>query len=60
VKTGGPAAEAALAADAAEAIGAHVNALREALDDLEDELGGDKPRTPAPKTKMSTKGRMRP
>ena len=60
VAEGGPAAEAALAAAEIESISAHVESLRGALDDLEAELTGASPKTPAPGTRMATKARMRP
>lgn len=55
---GGAVAEAAIASEAAEAIGHRVAALREALDDLERDLGGDgaTTRTFAPRKG----GRLRP
>jgi voltage-gated sodium channel len=60
VAEGGPAGEAALAAAEIESIAAHVESLRGALDDLEQELAGARPKMPAPTTKMATKARMRP
>jgi voltage-gated sodium channel len=55
---GGVRAEAALAADTADAIASRVKVLRDALDDLERDLGGE----PASRTaqQVTTKARLRP
>jgi voltage-gated sodium channel len=59
IERGGPVAEAAIAAGAAEAIATRLQDLRETLDDLERDLGGEELRRRAPS--MPRKGgRIRP
>jgi len=58
---GGVQAEAALAADAADAIGRRVQVLRDALDDLERDLaGGDEAPGRQTASRMTTKARLKP
>jgi len=59
IEQGGPLAEAAIAAGAAEAIAGRLQDLREALDDLERDLGGEELRRRAPAVPRKG-GRMRP
>jgi voltage-gated sodium channel len=56
-EAGGVRAEAALAAETADAIATRVKVLRDAIDDLERDLGGTPARPPA---HMTTKARLRP
>ncbi len=58
IQAGGVQAEAALAAESAAAIAHRVKALREALDDLERDLGGG-PSRPA-RGRVTTKARLKP
>jgi voltage-gated sodium channel len=56
---GGVKAEAAMAAETAEAIAERVRVLRDTLDDLERDLGGDAP-TRGRSARVTTKARLRP
>ncbi len=58
IEAGGVKAEAALAAESAAAIADRVKVLREALDDLERDLGGSVPRQSA--GRVTTKARLKP
>jgi voltage-gated sodium channel len=60
VAEGGPAAEAALAADSVEAITRRLQTLRDALDDLESDLASGGQSDPRRQQQTTTKARLRP
>jgi len=60
IEAGGVQAEAALAAETADAIASRVKVLREALDDLERDLGGEAEGSSRHGPRVTTKARLKP